>query len=77
MRKVLIGLSVIAVATATAAIALGGIPGTGDVISHCYHQQSGQLRIYDAEGTTPKGCGTKEQAISWNRTGPQGPSGPQ
>jgi hypothetical protein len=47
------------------------------VISACYDKQSGQMRIYDADGGLPKACGAKEQSISWNQTGPQGPQGAQ
>jgi hypothetical protein len=66
------GMALVALLT-TAAVA--GIPGSGGVISGCYDKQSGQMRVYNAEGTIPKGCGTKEAAIQWNQTGPQGPKG--
>lgn len=67
-------------AFAVAAVAYGAIPGAGGVISACYDKQSGQMRIYDAEGGLPKGCGKAEAAISWNQQGPkgdQGDTGPQ
>ncbi len=66
-------------------VAFGAIPGAGGVINACYDKQSGQMRLYDAEGSTPKGCGKTEAAISWNQLGrrgdkgdpgPQGPTGP-
>ena len=72
-----IGLAVAATAAvfAVAAVAYGAIPGGGGVISACYDKQSGQMRIYDAEGGLPKGCGKSEAAISWNQVGPKGDTG--
>ena len=84
-RPKLAAAGVAAAALAVAGIAFGAIPGAAGVISACYDKQSGQLRIYDAEGSTPKECGRTEAAISWNQqgpkgdkgdTGPQGPVGP-
>jgi hypothetical protein len=72
-----IGLAVTGVAAVFAAVAYGAIPGGGGVISACYDKQSGQLRIYDAEGGLPKGCGKSETAISWNQAGPTGETGPE
>lgn len=76
----------VAAVLALAGVAFGAIPGAGGVISACYDKQSGQVRIYDAAGGTPKGCGKTETSVSWNQqgpkgdkgdTGPQGPAGPQ
>ena len=73
------------VALVAGGVSYASIPGAGGVISACYDKQSGQVRIYDAGGGIPKGCGKTETAISWNQqgpkgdkgdTGPQGPAGP-
>jgi hypothetical protein len=66
----------IALTAAIAGTALASIP-SGGVISACYDKQSGQMRIYDADGGLPKACGAKEQSISWSQVGPAGPAGPQ
>ncbi len=62
---------------AVAAVAYGAIPGAGGVISACFDKQSGQTRIYDAEGGQPKSCRKSETAISWNQQGPKGDTGTQ
>jgi hypothetical protein len=67
----------VAAALVLAGVAFGAIPGTGGVISACYDKQSGQVRIYDAASSTPKGCGKTEASISWNQQGPKGDTGPQ
>lgn len=83
-RKLVIGAT-LGTALVFAGIAFGAIPGAGGVISACYDEQSGQVRIYDDAGGSPKSCGKSEAAISWNQqgpkgdkgdTGPQGPAGP-
>jgi hypothetical protein len=39
-------------------------------------RKTGATRIVDgAADSLPRGCGTKEAAISWNQVGPQGPAG--
>jgi hypothetical protein len=69
----------------TTATALGSIPGDGSgMISACYKQSNGALRVIDTDaGAT---CGNSELPLSWNQvgpagpvgaTGPQGPAGPQ
>jgi hypothetical protein len=63
-----------AVAAGTAAYA--AIPDGNGLIHACYDKQSGQVRIYDSQTNLPKGCGSKEIAISWNQQGPQGIPGP-
>jgi hypothetical protein len=60
---------------AAAAVAYGAIPAGNGVISACYDNQSGQMRIYDAAGGLPKGCGKAETAISWSQQGPKGDKG--
>jgi hypothetical protein len=57
-----------ALVLSTAAVA--AIPGAGGVINACFLPKSGILRLIDAEAG--ERCTRKEQAISWNQTGPQG-----
>lgn len=76
MKKALALITSAAVAAVAVGIALGAIPGSGGVISGCYHKQLGVLRVYDAAGGTPKGCTSWERSITWNQTGPQGAAGP-
>lgn len=66
-----------AAAVLAAGVAYGAIPDGNGVINACYDKQSGQLRAVDPATGTPKGCGSKEAALRWNETGPQGPTGPQ
>ena len=56
-------------------IAYSAIPSAGGVITGCYQQSSGQLRVVDAEAG--QSCGRNELRVTWNQTGPQGPQGPQ
>jgi hypothetical protein len=48
------------------------IPDAGGVIHGCY-DKSGALRVIDSATAS---CSTKETALNWNQTGPQGPAGP-
>jgi hypothetical protein len=70
----------LAVAGAISALALGSLAGAAivdgnGVIHGCYDKGSGQLRVTDTATNQPKGCSTKEAAITWNQQGPQGPQG--
>ena len=58
-------------------VAYSAIPSAGGVISGCYNDKSGQLRVVDVDAG--QSCGRNEVAVSWNQTGapgPQGPAGP-
>lgn len=58
-------------------VASSAIPSAGGVISGCYNDKSGQLRVVDVDAG--QSCGRNEVAVSWNQTGapgPQGPAGP-
>lgn len=76
-RAQLAAASVVTVALAIGGVAFAAIPGANGVISACYDKQSGQVRVYDAAGGTPKGCGKTEAAITWNQQGPKGDQGDQ
>src|SRR5688500_13102019 len=69
------GLAVVVLAVG--GLASATVPDRNGVIHACYDKQSGQTRIVDTESGLPKSCGSKEMAISWNQTGPQGATGPQ
>ncbi len=73
--KALVGLGTGVVLLGAATLAWAVIPDGAGVIHACYDSQSGQVRIFDSENGTPKGCGKNETAISWNQTGPAGPAG--
>jgi hypothetical protein len=76
MKRMAVAIMCVISAAAVGSLAYGAIPDRNGVIHACYDKQSGQLRIFDSESGLPKGCGVKEVAINWNRTGPQGPIGP-
>src|SRR5262245_53560325 len=68
------------VAGAVSALAIGSLAGAAIVdgngaIHGCYDKQSGQLRVTDTATNQPKGCTTKEAAITWNQQGPKGDPG--
>jgi hypothetical protein len=53
-------------------VAYATIPDSGGVIHACYDTGKGKLRVIDTEaGAT---CRAQEVALSWNQTGPRGPS---
>jgi Collagen triple helix repeat (20 copies) len=69
-----------AVVVAVAALAVGGIayatiPAADGTISGCYDTKTGALRVYDTGSTKIPGCSSKEAALTWSQTGPQGPTG--
>ena len=47
------------------------IPGAGGVISACYKNVNGQLRVVDS----PSDCQPSETALTWSQTGSTGPAG--
>jgi hypothetical protein len=70
-----IGLTIVVIC-GLAAGALGiavaaGIPDGGGVIHACYNTTNGEVRLVESAAD----CKNREQAISWNQTGPQGPQG--
>ena len=65
-----------AVVLVAGGIAFAAIPhSTTGVISGCWGNSNGQLRVIDAEAGHK--CKNNETALSWNQTGPQGQPGPQ
>jgi len=77
-RRRLVGLGVaLAVLLAGSGTALATIPG-GGVISGCYANAAGLLRVIDASAAQ---CKDNETALTWDRTparpGTKGPSGDQ
>jgi hypothetical protein len=58
-----------------AGMAVASIPGQGGVVSGCYSNSNGGLRVIDTEAGDA--CKTNETAIQWSQTGPQGIAGPQ
>ncbi len=55
-----------------AGVAFATIPDAGGVIHACYDTSKGNVRIIDSPS---QACASKETAVSWNQTGPQGPAG--
>lgn len=55
--------------------ATAGIPGPDGVITGCYEQASGQLRVIDVAAQAQ--CLATEQQLTWQQTGPVGPAGAQ
>ena len=71
MRNLIVGLFVLAIL----GLSLSGSVSaqSSDVITACYSTKDGALRLIDpAAGQT---CDTKENQITWNQVGPQGPPG--
>ena len=58
-----------AVTAVVAGVSYAAVPDGDGMIHACFDRQSGQLRIFDPETNTPKACGSKETAISWNQQG--------
>ncbi len=54
-------------------VALAGIPDPNGIITGCYDQKSGALRVIDA--SAGQQCDAKEAQLTWSQTGPQGPKG--
>ena len=69
LRVALVVLCLGAAATA----AWAAIPGAGGVITGCYKNGHGQLRVIDEADS----CLPSETELTWSQTGPAGPQGPQ
>jgi hypothetical protein len=69
-------LAIVIIVVAAAGVAYAAIPSSTGVISGCYSNRTGALRVIDAEaGMT---CTSRETPISWNQQGPPAqPPGPQ
>jgi hypothetical protein len=75
MRKLLVGIAIVAVLSGTA-VAVASIPDSSGVIHGCRRTKDGALRVIDTDAGQV--CDTKtEVALSWSQTGPQGPAGPE
>jgi hypothetical protein len=78
MQRKLTTIAVTGVAIAAiAGVGYAAVPGADGTIHACYDNVSGQMRLHDAEDGTPRSCGNKESAVSWNVQGPAGPVGPE
>jgi hypothetical protein len=75
-RKGLVATGVALAVVVTGSAVRASIPDSGTgVISGCYRDANGSLRVIDAEaGQT---CGSSETPLIWNQLGPPGPEGPQ
>lgn len=75
-RRLVVAPIVATVTIAASTVALAAIPDSSTgVITGCYNQISGALRVIDAQHGAR--CLTGEKKLTWNQTGPQGPLGPQ
>ncbi len=66
-----VGAVVVAALVIAVSVAYGAIPDSNGVISACYKESGGALRVVD-EGVV---CGKNEAPLSWNQQGPQGVPG--
>src|SRR6266498_2187236 len=78
-RKRSIRRSALLVVLCVAVLALVGgaaasIPGMDGVITGCYSNTSGSLRVINYPAQQ---CSATETRLPWNQTRPQGPAGPQ
>ena len=63
-KRLLLGVAVLAVAGAAAAIAYAGIPGSDGVIHACYQKSNGGLRVIGADPVVGGGaCSNAEQSL--------------
>lgn len=71
--KTALAASAAVAAVAVASVAWAAIPSGSGVISGCYNDATGALRVIDADaGAT---CKPAERELQWSQTGPQGPPG--
>ena len=71
--KLAIGITVgLVIGGVSSAAVIAAVPDTSGVIHACYRTNKGALTIIDP---ATQSCPSGETAISWNQTGPQGPSG--
>ncbi|MGB7819061.1 MAG: hypothetical protein WBL35_10060, partial [Ornithinibacter sp.] len=76
MRSIVTTIGAAAATVLAAAGVAAAAPSSDGTLHACYDEQSGQLRLVDPDTGTPKGCGKKEGAVTWNEQGPQGDPGP-
>lgn len=76
LRRQRPALVVLALAAVLGGAAYAAIPDSSGLIHGCYDNQSGKLRVFDADETHPKVCGNGETPLSWSQQGPQGVPGP-
>jgi hypothetical protein len=73
MRRYAVVLAAVVLTIGASAVAIAAIPDSNGVIHACRDNRTGALRVIDTEaGQT---CSSKESALYWNQTGPQGPPG--
>jgi hypothetical protein len=75
MKRWAIPIAAVLVAIVGAGIAVAAIPDANGVIHGCRDNKTGALRVIDSEAGQE--CGSRETALNWNQTGPQGPVGLQ
>jgi hypothetical protein len=66
-------LLALAIGLLVGSAAWAAIPGPGGVITGCFKNVNGQLRVVNSSSN----CRPSETALTWNQTGPAGPAGPQ
>lgn len=73
-RTTFVSLTLAGVCAVTAAVALADtlIPGDDGIITSCYHEQNGNLRVVASADQ----CRREERVLEWNQTGRRGPTGP-
>lgn len=72
-RLGLVGAAVLLAVLATAALAYATIPDSSSGLIHACYTAVGTLRVIDPAVTT---CRSAETPLTWNQTGPRGPTGP-
>jgi hypothetical protein len=76
IRRLAITGVVAVFAVSATSLALAAIPNSSTgVITGCYSQTTGALRVIDAQAGA--NCIIGERQLTWNQTGPQGPQGAQ
>lgn len=69
-----IALMMVLTAGMAGGIAYASIPDPAGVIHGCYQKSNGNLRVIDTQAGGK--CGSTENPLGWNQTGPAGPRGP-
>src|SRR6266566_4781511 len=68
-KKIAVVVAGAAAALAVGSFAFAAIPGGNGLINGCYNKDTGALRVTDPQTNVPKGCTTKETALSWSQDG--------
>lgn len=73
-RRVTVAVAAAVVVAVAGGVAYATIPDSGGVITGCYNNKTGALRVVDADAGAD--CLPAETPLRWSQQGPSGPTGP-